>query len=187
MAEDAALVRAALQQRESAIRLLVARLRCVPRILRALNARRGCPLGEHDLADLAQDTLAVILRKLEGFHQNCSLEAWVYRICTYELMNAIRRVGRAPLAIAREDGVEELPARDENSEEDDQGELHWAMERLEAREAAIIRRKCLEGETFETVARELALSLGTVKTRYYRGLRKLREILADRYMEDPRW
>ena len=73
---------------------LVGRMECVPRFLASLNGRLGRPLGTHDLADLAQDTLVVIWEKLETFEGRATLESWTYRFCYLELMNSVRRKGR---------------------------------------------------------------------------------------------
>ena len=42
---------------ETAIREFEQRLRCVPRILAALNARRGHALDEHELSDLFHEAV----------------------------------------------------------------------------------------------------------------------------------
>lgn len=176
---DAALVRRVVAGDEQAIEEFTVRLACVPRILRALNSRRGSPLGEHDLADLSQDTMLVLIRKLDGVRMFTRLEGWVFRVCQLELQNAVRRKRRGPLLVGDARQSADVVQR-EAAESADFEELYWALERIEPEEAAVVRRKCLLGQTFEQLSDELDISLGTSKTRYYRGLTKLQLLLKNR-------
>ncbi|MEM7204871.1 MAG: sigma-70 family RNA polymerase sigma factor [Planctomycetota bacterium] len=148
------------------------RLRCVPRILTALNGRRGRPLAHHDLADVIQDTLVLILRKLPDYEPRAPLEGWLYRVCCLEFANALRRSGKrrpgAPLedpdAVATVD-VERLD------------EVHLALGELGGLEEDVIRGKHFEGWTFVEMASHFGESENTVKTRYYRAMKKLERLL----------
>ena len=68
---------------------LLARLQLVPRVLAALNQRRGGRLDAHELADLAQDVVLLVLRKLDTFFGAGSFDGWLYR------PTRIRCTGRA--------------------------------------------------------------------------------------------
>lgn len=155
------------------------RLRCVPRILAVQNRRFGGQLDRHELADLAQDVFLVVWRKLSDFQPGTAVESWVYRICYLELMNALRKRSR------RQRALDEVARRADEEDElivprqrmGDYEDLHRGFETLDPQEAEILRRKHFQEETFEEIARELEIPMGTAKTRYYRGLTKLREFL----------
>jgi len=176
---DLELVRGTLSGRPDAVAAFVERMRCVAGILAAQNARLGAPLQAEELADLVQDTLTVVWRKLEGYGGRAALETWVYRFCYLELMNAVRRKRRQPRPT--EDGLEvispDTPASEAPSKLDYEP-LYRGLERLGPPESDIIRLKHFEQLTFEELGQQLGISPNTAKTQYYRGMSKLRELLA---------
>ena len=182
---DLELVRGVLAQEPIAIENLAERLRCVPRILAAQNAKLGHVLGADDLADITQDTIVILLRKVREYSGRAPLEAWVYRVCCYEFLNAVRRRRR------REPGVDlqEAPQADEAAERGWQQllareALESGLARVGGVEAEAVRMKHFEERTFEDMGRLLALSTNTMKTRYYRGLARLTEILGAQFQQD---
>lgn len=161
-----------------AIEVFVHRMACVPRILAALNYRLGSRLDEHDLADLAQDTVVLVWRKLGSFGATCTLESWAYGIARLEYMNALRRRMRAvrsvrELEVADSEPERSLPAGEGLARE----ELELWLGELEEEESAVVRKKHFEGKTFEELAEELGISPNTAKSRYYRGIRGLQQKL----------
>ena len=64
---ELAFVRAYLENPATVNERFSERMKCVPRILAALNAKMGRPLDEHDLADLSQDTVVLVLQKLDQY------------------------------------------------------------------------------------------------------------------------
>ena len=58
--------------------------------------------------------------------------------------------------------------------------VYAGLESLEEDEAAVVRLKHFEDLTFERLAEVLGIPTNTAKTRYYRGMRKLRRRLAER-------
>lgn len=159
---------------------LAHRLKCIPRILTAVNARLGSPLDVHDIADVTQDAAVVVLGKLPSYEGRSSLEGWIYRICTLELMNAVRRKRRLPFPtgdiLERIDrhGVAADPAPGYEPFED----VHLALEKLQSCDAGVIRLKHFEGLTFEEIGRLEDCPSSTIKSRYYRGLATLEGMLA---------
>lgn len=182
---DFELVSAALAGDAREAESLIARLECVPHILHVKNTQVGSPFSSEDLRDLTQDTLEVVWRKLGSFEGRSSLETWVYAYCHHMLMNAIRtrRRKRAPF---RDVDVEVLldPKPAEAEREHDFEALRRGLDTLDARQADVIRLKHFEQATFEQIAVRLDLSANTVKTLYYRGLSKLRELLEQRMREE---
>lgn len=173
--EDLRLVRGALARRAAEVEVLVVRLRVLPRLLAALNARFGWPLDGDELADVAQDSVGLVWRKLERFDGTSSLETWFYGIARFELLNSVRRRRRRDL------GRREL--RDESGEAP--GLTDWleidslrsALEKLPQDEARILWLHYFDGLALSEVAGSTGAALGTVKSQYYRALGRLRQWL----------
>lgn len=176
--EDLELARAALAGEEPARGQLFARLRCVPRYVRAMNQRLGRPLDEGALEDLAQNSLLLLWNKLPEYQGLARLETWAFRFCSYETLNAMRRTRRqrarsgdtAQLHRVEEPGVH-VPV--------DSGLIHEELEamlaHLSPRESQVIELRHFEGLELGEVAQRLSISPSSVKTHYYRALEKLRE------------
>ncbi len=174
---DLALAQAALQRDSRAVDELAERLRYVPRLLSAINRRRGHILDDHEIADLVQDTLALIWTKLEDYAGTAALKTWVHPFCIHVFSNALRKkLRRAAVVIADGDDriVTALATSIEPLQHD---EVHVALNRLRASQADVIRLKYFEGLTFQEIALRFDVPVDTVKTRCYRGLRTLREWL----------
>lgn len=181
-ANDLRLVRASLQQHVPSVDELLQRLQVIPRVLRVQNRRLGGPLGEHALEDLAQDVFVVIWRKRDVYDGRRPLEAWVYRICMYQLMNAVRRGARRSTIELHPTHLETEP-----TEGVDYEELQQVLEKLPSDAASTVHLKHFEALTFDEIAGRLSIPSATAKTRYYRGMRELRRLLEERRQatDDP--
>jgi RNA polymerase sigma-70 factor (ECF subfamily) len=174
---DLELARRVLANDDGAFAHFVDRMGVLPRILDVLNTRLGKPLNDHDLADLAQDTLIVVWSKLASFAGEATLETWVFGVARLELMNAVRKIRRRVLGAQPLDAerltapVHEIEARL------DYGVLHQALAKLDPLEADVIRLKHFDDLTFETIGARRRISANTAKTRYYRGIRHLQDEL----------
>lgn len=149
------------------------RMRCVAVILNGLNRRRGRPLDEHEVADLVQDALTIVWRKLDRYAGEGTLEFWVYRICAMEFMNGLRRRQRRPRASSDQALDVPAPAPATGLPDDECRALHEGLRRLGPPGEAIIRLKHFERLTFDEIGERLSLSPNTAKTLYYRGLTRL--------------
>ncbi|MCE9592662.1 MAG: sigma-70 family RNA polymerase sigma factor [Planctomycetes bacterium] len=161
----------------ASVDVFVGRMACVPLILAAQNARLGRPLGPSDLSDAAQEALTQIWQRLESFEGRSTLETWVYRFCTNTFMNAVRKHRRARRG---EELAEEQPDPhhvDAESRYTRFDHLYRGLARLSADERACVRLKHFEDRTFDEIGAFLRISPNTAKTQYYRGLRRLHEIL----------
>ncbi len=178
--QDSRLIDSVRRGDEASVRQFLERMQCVPRILATRNLRLGRPLGSDDLADLVQDVLVVIWRKLDGFPGYASLESWVYQICVFELMNEIRKRGRhRDLAVE----VRRQAASAQESSPWAHEELYRGLETLEPREADIIRLRHFDEKSFQDAAEQLGVPTSTAKSWYYRGLEKLQEFFENRSVE----
>ena len=180
---DLELVRGALARRGDAVQGLAERLACVPRILAALNRRRGAVLSVHDLEDLAQDSLVRIWQKLDTYRGHVGLEFWVHRFCFLEFQNRLRGRGRFPSMnsgpidpsqASGEDGGESAALDDELRR------LEQGLSALEPELEQVVRAKALERKSFKQIGVELGIPPATAKSRYYRGLSELKSALERR-------
>ena len=168
-------IAAVLLGQQEAVAIFDERMRCVPRIMAALNARRGRPFREADLDDLAQDTFVIAWRKLPAFKPFVPLEGWLYRLFCNEFMNAWRRLERNRRFTQATEDIDEFEGAMTKPSPDD--DIHLALERLGGVEAETISLKHFDGLTFAEIAERMAVVEGTVKTRYYRGLVRLERLL----------
>jgi RNA polymerase sigma-70 factor, ECF subfamily len=173
--EDHALARAVVKGDPESLAQLAVRLRSVCRILGYLDQRAGGILDDHELADLTQDVVMIVWRKLPEFEGLSTLESWFYGICVLELRNAVRRRMRRRGAAADEQALEQVVAPE--APPDDNESVHQALKRIGRDEARIIRLKHFEELTFEQIGSLLDVSPNTIKARYYRGLEELRGLL----------
>jgi len=178
---DHDLVQHTLRGDERAVEDFITRMRCVPRVLSALNAKYGSRLDEHDLADLAQDTVLLLWQKRATFTDFVKLETWAYGVARFEFMNALRRKTRSRIAPqdVHVDGFGE-PLSRPISDGLEYGELLASLDRLDPSEAAVVRLKHFEELTFEAIGAVLSITANTAKTRYYRAIRALQENLRSR-------
>lgn len=173
--DDLELARAALSGDAGARRRFATRMRCVPRMLKVVCRRLEVPFPREDLEDLVQDTVTTIWRRLDSYQGMASLETWAYRFCRFELANRRRARGRRPKHVSVEGW--DTPAEPEDAvlEYD---HVHRALDGLEPEESVLIRLKHYEGLSFDEIARHLGLPSSTLKSRYYRGMERLRTQLS---------
>lgn len=174
-AEDHRLIRDFLAGREGADAAMASRLEIIPRILGALSRRLAFPMQRHDLEDTAQDAMAIALRKLGQLRPHVPLDAWLHRLCTFELSNSMRRRGRrrdeavtADLASREGAAIQQIERREL---------LFAALEQLRPDDAHIVRLHHLEGRTLAEIAVQLQVTDNVIKGRYYRAITRLTDIL----------
>lgn len=174
---DLALVRCALEGSEADLDALFARLVCVRRFLLAKNRRSGSPLDPHGLEDLMQETLLRIWRSLKTYRGDGPLEAFAYRFCLYAFVSALRSKN-LPTELPT-DGLERVPVK---TEEEAVGldvlvRVDRALRALPKEERRAVQELHAGSGGFRQLAGRLGVAEGTAKSRYYRGLQRLREIL----------
>lgn len=178
-ASDLSLVRRAASGNALAVAELVQRLECIPAMLRELHRRYGAPLASDELAEIEQNTLAVLWSKLVSFEGRAALETWSYRFVRHELLKAFERRDRNRRSVV--DGAAVLarvPQAEPREPEIDPGVLSECIERVGSPAADVIRMRHFDELGFEDIAMRCGEPLGTIKARYYRGLERLKELVA---------
>jgi RNA polymerase sigma-70 factor (ECF subfamily) len=181
--EDIELTRQAQEGDPAARERFAVRLRCVPIFVRSRNATLGHPLNRDDLEDLVQDVVMAVWRKIGLYRGEAPLEGWIYRFCMLELKSYMRR------SITRESRSEKLDNETPDkgahyeSETDLYEDIYSGLNRIDSKYAQVIRLKHFGHLTFEEIAERLDVSSNTVKTRYYRGLIRLKGFLDPKRLE----
>lgn len=150
---------------------------CVPRILAVQNKRAGRPLDEHDLADLAQDVLLLVWKKLPSFEGASALETWVYSFCYLQFMNASRRKARLRTRASDEAPAEAAADPQESGRFE---ELYEGVESLPPAERRVIELRLSSELTFDEIGRASDEPVSTVKSRYYKAIQRLAAFLRRR-------
>jgi RNA polymerase sigma-70 factor (ECF subfamily) len=181
--EDLALAGRARAGDGEAILAFLGRMTCVHRMISQRNTRLGRPFGPEELEDIAQDVMITVWRKLDGFEGRGSLEGWVVRFVHLELLYRLRKKDRLPRLLEDLPG-ERAPEPEETAldEELECGALHEALDRLGPPESEILRLRHFDELPFAEIAQRLGDGLATTKTRYYRGLKKVRDMLGEGYL-----
>lgn len=149
--------------------------------------RRGCP--EPDAADLVQETLTTVARRIHQFDYDPSrgrFRSWLFTIVKNKLIDRNRRLAARPVASV-DTPVDALP--DESADPDAQWEaeyrrqlFHLALPALrplfQAATWEAFRRTALEGADPAEVAGDLGLSVGAVYVAKSRVMARLREKVA---------
>lgn len=187
-AADLELARGARGGDRGATEALVRRLGCVAVFLHTQNRRFGGLFDAEALRDLDQECQAIAWSKLGEYEGRGPLEAWLYRICALQFMNAVRRRGRR--GVTSLDAHElELPTVGEPSEwsSDDLQRLRTALCALSDAEQKVVRLRHYEQLGFQEIAAELKLPVNTAKSHYHRALLRLRDRLRRTYDEEGSW
>lgn len=150
--------------------------------------RRGCP--EPDAADLVQETLATVARRIHRFDYDPArgrFRSWLFTIVKHKLIDRSRRLATRPAASADGQAVDTLP--DESADPDALWEaeyrrqlFHLALPMLRpqfqpATWEAFCRTALEEADPVD-VSRDLGLSLGAVYVAKSRVMARLREKVA---------
>lgn len=172
---DRELVAAVLRGQSAAVREFMDRMHCVPRMLTNRNVRRGRPFSDDELEDVIQETLISIWKKLDRYDGRAALETWTFRFCFLEFLRRLRDKERRPPVL--EQPLERVSAEADSEPpitDLDLERVMGALDELDAGLATLLRLKHFENLTFEAIGARLGEPTNTIKTRYYRGLRKLR-------------
>jgi RNA polymerase sigma-70 factor (ECF subfamily) len=136
--------------------------------------------------DLAQDTLVEAWRCLHRYNGRCQFFTWLCAILLNRYRNTARRKRPMPLSA--------FPARDREGLQDGMGQLvareYLPDEAAQRREQAVLVQQCIQAlpakhqqvihlrfyvdDSLEGIAAALGCSVGTVKSRLFHALDKLR-------------
>lgn len=127
--------------------------------------------------DLVQDCLTRALAKADMFKPGTNLRAWLFTIM-HNLHASHMRKRPGPGQLVESDAapiaISELPRQDQRLAVRTVAE---AFEELPPLQRRTLKMATIEGRPYEEIAKELHVSVGTVKSRVARGRETLRESL----------
>lgn len=173
---DLALVRAVLAGDREANEQLQRRLDFVTTATHRLLRQRGSGFDPNDAEDLAQDVYLALWSRLEAYDGRRRLEAWAQGFCWRQLLSFRAELGRRARTRlgANADEPTSTASAEPELDSDERALLNRALAALSSSVADVLRLRFLEGLSFASTAKRLGLPLGTVKSRYYRGLDAVR-------------
>ena len=138
--------------------------------------------------ELSQDTLVEAWKCLRRYHGRCQFFTWLCAILLNRYRNSLRRKRPVALALlaaherdAFQKGLEQLTAQefppDDAAQRREQAALVLeCISELPARHQQVIYLRFYVGDSFAGIAEALGCSVGTVKSRLFRALDKLRRM-----------
>ncbi len=140
--------------------------------------------------DLLQDTYLKAYRAYGTFHPGTNLKAWLFKILKNTFINEYRRRQKAPAlvdfadiegtlesALAPVHGSATRTPEDEAVEASLDSEVQQALAGLPPSFRVVVLLADIEGHTYRETATILAIPVGTVMSRLYRGRRLLERAL----------
>ena len=132
--------------------------------------------------DVAQEAMLLAHRHLASFRGDSAFSTWLYRVTTTAALMFLRRQRRlsreVPASVERDDGggawIDNLPGHarrcdDELAAHEQCARAARGVERLGAKYGPVFYMLYRDGYSETEIARELGLTLATVKTRAHRA------------------
>ncbi len=127
--------------------------------------------NEDDAADIVQNGAYKAILNSSTLKKEEYAKTWIYRIMLNEIFRFVKKEVHLSL-----DEVNAEAGKEDRYEEID---LKRALDELPSKDKAVIELKYFEEMKFEEIAEVLEENVSTVKSRLYRGLKKLRLELSD--------
>ena len=140
--------------------------------------------SEEDAWDVAQEAFLAAWKGLPRFRGEAGFSTWLYRLTSNAAIDHLRRVKRQRGEVSLDgggpglDAVDDAPSPQAQAEETELREAvaeGLSMLSEDHRQALLLRE--LRGLSYEEIASELRVDLGTVKSRISRARGSLRKIL----------
>ena len=133
-------------------------------------------VGDRDLAmDLVQDAVVKALQHWESLREPEAVRSWFYRILVRECLSFLRQNRRV---IYLAEPPEQVQSSGESALEDREA-LQQAIDRLSPKLKTVVLLRFYEEMQLSEIAEITGTNLSTVKSRLYKGLKKLRESLQE--------
>ncbi len=131
--------------------------------------------NQEDALDIVQNAVCKALEKSSTLRNENAIKTWFYKIVVNEsliLLNEKKRIVLSGEEHGGEPGY--LPGEFELYDD-----LYEQLEQLEDETQSIIRLRYFEELSLEEISKILGINLSTVKSKLYRGLRKLKIIVRE--------
>lgn len=170
--EDIVLISKALKNNQLAYEQLMSRYYS-PIYYMILKLVRSMP----DAEELAQESFTKAFRSLSKYNKNYPFSSWLFTIASNTAIDFLRKKKLPEILIDDEvvllakdfSDVSQLSPEESLIQKQDAKELKNKIKMLKERYRILIELRYFEEYTYEEIAQELALPMGTVKTQLYRA------------------
>jgi RNA polymerase sigma-70 factor (ECF subfamily) len=160
----------------------------VRRTARLVYARAYMETGDvHRAEDLVQETYLIAWRSIGRMTDPSGLRPWLMSILHSALVDSIRRDNRKKRKGVQADGAVMLrladasPTPDESAQANEERQrVLSALRSMPAEYRQVLMLRYLGGADYETIARQLALSNGSLRGLLSRGMAMLRQQLVEK-------
>jgi len=157
----------------------------VERFQRDVYGKAFAILKNHlDADDVVQETFLRVFRALPGFRFESSFRTWLITITTRQALNFLTRKRSNHESLDPvEDGPEHLALRVEGNQMsalldlESRRILHEALPRLPERQRQALLLKIQNDWKYEEIAREMAISVGSVKAHIFHAIQNLTQLV----------
>ena len=126
--------------------------------------------NDADALDVLQETFGYLLRKFPGFKLTASMTTFLYPVVKHTAFAALRKKKRFE---SDEDVMGEMPAVE--AKQTSRAELAAVVGVLGEEQREVLLMRFVDDMTLKEIAHALQIPLGTVKSRLYHALQKLRQ------------
>ena len=148
--------------------------------LKAYGIRAGSDAATAE--ELAQEAMIAVWRKAESFDDTkAAVSTWVFTIVRNKRIDKLRRERRPEIdpQDLMMNVTPEADASEKYQAAEDQKMLRRSIGQLPAEQAEIVEKAFFEDKSHSVIAEELALPLGTVKSRIRLALSRLRTLVSE--------
>ena len=135
-----------------------------------------------DAEDAAQEAFLSAWKGLPNFRGEAGFSTWLYRLTSNAAIDCLRRDRRQRAAVSLDGGETEVPDPAPTPQERAESEslreaVQWGLGELTPGHREVLTLREFQELSYEEIAQQLDLDLGTVKSRISRARTTLRKIL----------
>lgn len=135
---------------------------------------------ENDANEIAQTTFIQVYQKIKKFRGESKLSVWIYRITYNHAVDQLKRKKRWVHDNFKDEdigGLYQPKVLTQLNQEDERGEIQWALNQLSSSEQALIKLFYLEELSYNEIVNITKISLSNVKVKLHRSKKKLKKLL----------
>ncbi len=126
--------------------------------------------------DLFQEVMLQLWRGFPRFRNESKVTTWMYRVALHTAISALKKKKRSEKYLQQQQDKSKDPLEDPHLKQDNHELLHYAMNRLNTNEKALIMLY-LEGKNYREIAEIIGISENNVGVRLNRVKKKLKQLM----------